>query len=147
VGILLLLLGRSGEDWIKKFSGPEENTVRRAMSRDCVSNCAWSISDTSGHVLDAWSRQIRNQDYASVRIVFVRLNVLDNFVWNITANDFYNVVGYSLPRCDVRLHMEYKYTVVQINTQYNVFVSWMSLIVTLFQLHFPGIQSIRWCDF
>jgi len=58
-----------------------------------------------------------------VRIVFVRLNVLDNFVWNITANDFYNVVGYSLPRCDVRLHMEYKYTVVQINTQYNVFVS------------------------
>jgi len=81
--------------------------VRRAMSRDCVSYCAWSISDTSGHALDARSRQIRNQGYASVRIVFVRLDVLDYFLWDITANDFYNAVGYSLPRYDVRLHMEY----------------------------------------
>jgi len=85
--------------------------MRRAMSRDCVSYCAWSVSDTSGHALDTWSRQIWNQDYASVRIVFVRLDVLDYFVWDITANDFYNVVGYFLPRYDVRLHMDYKYTV------------------------------------
>jgi len=97
--------------------------MRHAMSRDCISYCAWSISRTSGHAFDAQSRQIRNQCYASARIVFVRLDVLDYFVWDITANDFYNVVGYSLPRCDVRLHMEYKYTVVQVNTQHNVFVS------------------------
>jgi len=36
-----------------RFSGSEENTMRRAMSRDCVSCSAWSISDTSGHALDA----------------------------------------------------------------------------------------------
>jgi len=35
-----------------KFSGPEENTMRRAMSRDCASYDAWSISDTSGHALN-----------------------------------------------------------------------------------------------
>jgi len=30
-----------------------------------------------------------------------------------------------------------------INTQYNILVNQVSLVVTLFQLHFPGIQSIR----
>jgi len=67
-------------------------------------------------------------------------NILDNFVWDITANDFYNLVGYSLPRCDLQIHVEYKYTV---NTQYNVLVSQVFLVVSLFQLHSPGIQSIR----
>jgi len=57
-----------------RFSGPEENTLRRAMSRDCVSYGAWSVSDTSGHALDAWSRQIRNQGYASLRIAIIRLD-------------------------------------------------------------------------
>ena len=36
---------------------------------------------------------------------------------------------------------------VHIYTQYNVLVNQASLIVTLFQLHSSGIQSIRWCDF
>jgi len=60
-------------------------------------------------------------------------NILDNFVWDITANDFYNVVGYSLPRCDLRLHMEHKYTV---NTQYDVLVKQVSLVLIVFQLLF-----------
>jgi len=29
-------------------------------------------------------------------------NILDNFVWDIITNGFYIVVGYSLPRCDLR---------------------------------------------
>jgi len=57
-----------------KFSGPEENTMRRTISRDCISYGAWSISDTSGHALNAWLRQIRNRGYASARIVFIRFN-------------------------------------------------------------------------
>ena len=36
-----------------KFSGPEENTMRRAISRDCVSYSAWSISGPSDHTFDA----------------------------------------------------------------------------------------------
>jgi len=36
-----------------KFSGPEENTMRRAISRDCVSYSAWSISGSSDHTFDA----------------------------------------------------------------------------------------------
>jgi len=43
-----------------KFSGPEENTMRCTISRDCVSYSAWSISDTSGHASDAWLCWIRN---------------------------------------------------------------------------------------
>jgi len=35
---------------------------------------------------------------------------MDNFVWGVTVNDFYNIVGYCLPRCDLRLRVEYKYT-------------------------------------
>jgi len=42
-----------------KFSGPEENTMRRAISRDCVSYGVWSLSDTSGNAFDAWLCQIR----------------------------------------------------------------------------------------
>jgi len=41
------------------------------------------------------------------------------------------------------MYVEYKYAIVQINTQYNVFIKQMSLVVTLFQLDSPGIQSIR----
>jgi len=52
-----------------RFSGLEEKTMRRAMSRDYVSYRARSISDSSGHALDAWSGQIRNQGYASTNIV------------------------------------------------------------------------------
>jgi len=36
-----------------RFSGAEENTMRRAMPRDHVSYGAWSMSDTSGHAIDA----------------------------------------------------------------------------------------------
>jgi len=53
-----------------RFSGPEENTMRRAMSRDHVSYGAWSMSDTSGHVLDAWSRQIR------IKVTLQRVSLL-----------------------------------------------------------------------
>jgi len=51
-----------------------KNQVKRSISRDCVSYGVWSISDTSGHVLDVWSRQIQNQGYASVRIAVIRLD-------------------------------------------------------------------------
>jgi len=34
-------------------------------------------------------------------------------------------MGYSRPGCDLQLHVEYKYTVVQINTQYNVLMNQM----------------------
>jgi len=80
------------------------------------------------------------------RVLFLSVsigNIIDNFVRNITANDFYTVVGYSLPRCDWLLQVEYKHTIVQINTQDNVLVHQVFLVVILFQLHSPGIQSIR----
>ena len=58
---------------------------------------------------------------------------MDNFVWDIITNGFYNVVGYSLPRCDLRYmwniniqymwKIYYKYTIIQINAQYHVIVS------------------------
>jgi len=43
--------------------------------------------------------------YASASIVFIRL--LDReycyiFVWDIIANDFYIIAGYSLPGCDLQ---------------------------------------------
>jgi len=69
-------------------------------------------------------------------------NIINNFVWDVIAIDFYNFVSYSLPRCDFQLHVEHKYTIFQINTQYNVLVNQMFLIVTLFQLHSLGIRSI-----
>jgi len=71
----LVVSSSSGSRLIQvRFFGPEENTMRRAMSRDHVSYVAWSISDTSGHALDAWSRQIRNQGYASASVVFIHLD-------------------------------------------------------------------------
>jgi len=36
-----------------KISEPEENKIRRVISRDCVSYSARSITDTSGHASDA----------------------------------------------------------------------------------------------
>ena len=51
-----------------------KNQVKRTISRDCVSYGVWSLSDTSGYVLDVWSRQIQNQGYASVRIAVIRLD-------------------------------------------------------------------------
>ena len=68
---------------------------------------------------------------------------MNTFVWDITTINFDNIIGYSRPGCDLQLHVEYKYTVVQINTQYDVLVNQISLIVTLFQLHSSGIPSIR----
>ena len=65
----------------------------------------------------------------------------------VRVNSFYTILDYSLPSCDLQLHVECKYTIVQINTQYNVLVNQVSLNTTLFQLHSSWIQSIRWCDF
>ena len=62
---------------------------------------------------------------------------------DVTVNDFYNVGGYSLLRCDLQLRMEHTYTVVRITMQYNVLENQMVLVITLFQFHSPGIQSIR----
>jgi len=51
------------------------------------------------------------------------VNIVYKFTRIINVNNFYNVLDYSLPNCDLRLHAEYKYTMVQINTQYNVLVN------------------------
>jgi len=58
----------------------------------------------------------------------------------IIANNFYNIVGYSLPGCD----LQYMWS---ISTQYNVVIKQVSLVVTLFLLRTPGVQSMWWCDF
>jgi len=42
---------------------------------------------------------------------------------DVGVSGFYTILAYSLPRCDLRLHVECKYTIVQTNTQYNVLVN------------------------
>jgi len=59
------------------------------------------------------------------------MNIVDKFVWDITANVFYNIAGYSLPGCD----LQYMWS---ISTQHNVIIKQVSLVVTLFQLRTPG---------
>jgi len=44
-------------------------------------------------------------------------NIIYKFIRIVKVNSFYNVLGCSLPSCDLRLHAEYKYTIVRINTQ------------------------------
>jgi len=39
-------------------------------------------------------------------------NVAHSFMSDVSVNGFYNILGYSLPNCDLRLHVEYKYTIV-----------------------------------
>jgi len=51
------------------------------------------------------------------------MNIVHKFVRIVNVNNFYNVLGYSSPNCDLRLHAEYKYTMAQINTLYNVLVN------------------------
>ena len=84
----------------------------------------------------------KNRGYASAHIVLSIWigNIINIFVWDVTANDFHNVVGYSLPSCDLQLHMEYKYIA---NTQYDGLVKQVSLVLIVFQLYSLGIQSIR----
>ena len=50
-------------------------------------------------------------------------NVTDCFVSDVGVSGFYTILAYSLSRYDLRLHVECKYTIVQINTQYNVLVN------------------------
>jgi len=50
-------------------------------------------------------------------------NVTYCFMSDVGVSGFYTILAYSLPRCGLRLHVECKYTVVQINTQYNVLVN------------------------
>ena len=69
------------------------------------------------------------------------MNIIYNFIQIV--NNFCNVLGYSLPTCDLRLHAEYKYTMVKINTHFNVLVDGKFLVVALFQRHSLGIPSIR----
>jgi len=68
------------------------------------------------------------------------VNIVYKFVRIVNVNNFYNVSGYSLPNCDLRLHAEYKYTIVQINTQHKVPVNQVFLVVALLQPHSPGTQ-------
>jgi len=42
---------------------------------------------------------------------------------DIGASGFYAILAYSLPKCDLRLYVECKHTIVQTNTQYNVLVN------------------------
>ena len=42
---------------------------------------------------------------------------------DVGVSGFYTVLAYSLPRCDLRLYVECKYRIVQINAQYNVLVN------------------------
>ena len=50
-------------------------------------------------------------------------NVAYCFMSDVGVCGFYTILAYSLPRCDLRLHVKCKYTIVQINTQYNVLVN------------------------
>ena len=57
------------------------------------------------------------------------------------------ILGYSLPRCDLRLHVEYEYTIIRINTQHNllviqVFVNPVSVFVLL---EFRSLDNITVC--
>jgi len=40
------------------------------------------------------------------------VNIIYKFIQIVDVNSFYNVLGYSLPNCDLQLHAEYKYTMV-----------------------------------
>jgi len=42
------------------------------------------------------------------------------FKSGVGVNGCYTILAYSLPRCGLQLHVKHKYTIVQINTQYNV---------------------------
>jgi len=42
---------------------------------------------------------------------------------DVGVSGFYTNLAYSLPRYDLRLHVDCKCTIVQINTQYNVLVN------------------------
>ena len=37
---------------------------------------------------------------------------------DVGVSGFYTILGYSLPRYDLQLHVEHKYTIVQTNTQF-----------------------------
>jgi len=50
-------------------------------------------------------------------------NVTYCFMSGVSVSGFCTILAYSLPRCDLRLHVECKCTIVQINTQYNVLVN------------------------
>jgi len=50
-------------------------------------------------------------------------NVTYCFMSDVGVSGFYTILGYSLPRRDLRLHVEHKHTIVQTNTQYNVLVN------------------------
>jgi len=70
-------------------------------------------------VLAVIRNAFRCSSFLSVKIG----NIVYNFILIVNVNSFYNVLGYSLPNCDLRLHAEYKYIMVWINTQYNVLVN------------------------
>ena len=66
---------------------------------------------------------------------------------DVGVSGFYTILAYSLPRCDLRLHVECKYTIVQINTQYNVLVNQVfANPVSVFVLHeFRSLDNITVC--
>jgi len=52
----------------------------------------------------------------------------------------------SLPGGDLLLQTEYKCTIIQIVTHYNVFFKEEFLVVVLFELHSFGLQVVLWND-
>jgi len=52
----------------------------------------------------------------------------------------------SLPGGDLLLQMEYKCTIIQSITHYNILFKEEFLVVVLFELHSFGLQVILWND-
>jgi len=74
-------------------------------------------------------------------------NVTYSFKAGVGVSGFHIILVYSLPRYDLQLHVKYRYTIIRLNTQNNVLINQVSLVITLFQLHSSGTQSIGWCAF
>jgi len=55
-------------------------------------------------------------------LAFIRSN-RKCFMSDVGVNGLYTILAYSLPRYDLRSHVECKYTIVQLNTRYNVLVN------------------------
>ena len=74
-------------------------------------------------------------------------NIIHIFIWIIKVIDFYKVLVQSLLSGDLLLQTEYKCTIVQITTHYNVLLNEEFLVVVLFEFHSFRLQFILWYDF
>jgi len=66
---------------------------------------------------------------------------------DVGVSGFYTILGYSFSRCDLRLHVEYEYTIVRINTQYNVLVNqvFANPVSVFVLLEFRSLDNITVC--